>query len=104
MVSYICLITPCSTTGWFLFTDTLQCIALSGTLGVGLYVQGGAILRLGGPISLLLSYFIVALIAWSVMQGVAELLCIWPISGALHRFVGKFVDKEIGIATGVAYW
>jgi amino acid transporter len=77
---------------------------LSGTLGVGLYVQGGAILRLGGPCALIASFVIMAVLAWSVMQCIAEMICIWPISGALYEFVSVFVDNEVGIAVGVAYW
>ncbi|KAF2473416.1 uncharacterized protein BDR25DRAFT_323953 [Lindgomyces ingoldianus] len=38
------------------------------------------------------------------MQCTAELLCIWPISGALSTYVSEFVDVELGIAVGVAYW
>lgn len=32
------------------------------------------------------------------------MLCIWPIPGALHLFVEKFVDAEVGQAVGAAYW
>ena len=34
----------------------------------------------------------------------AELICIWPISGAISVFVSEFVDVELGITVGVAYW
>jgi amino acid transporter len=79
-------------------------IALSGTLGVGFYLQGGVILRLGGPGPLLLSFSLLGILAWLVMQCIAEMLCLWPISGGLHEFVAAFVDQEVGIAVGVAYW
>jgi amino acid transporter len=73
-------------------------------LGIGLYVQGGLILRLAGPLAVLLAFALLGLLAWAVMQCVAEMLCIWPISGALTVFVSEFVDVELGIAVGVAYW
>ncbi|RDW71644.1 hypothetical protein BP6252_08207 [Coleophoma cylindrospora] len=79
-------------------------IALSGTLGVGLYVQGGAMLRLGGPWALIFSFVALSLLAYSVMQCITEMLCIWPIPGALHIFVAKFIDEELGLAVGLAYW
>lgn len=79
-------------------------ITISGVLGVGLYVRGGLILRLGGPVALLLSFALMGFLAWGVMQCIAELLCIWPISGALSTYVSEFVDAELGIAVGVAYW
>ncbi|KAH8702727.1 amino acid permease-domain-containing protein [Phaeosphaeriaceae sp. PMI808] len=79
-------------------------ITISGVLGVGLYVRGGTILRLGGPLAVLLSFALLGVLAWGVMQCIAEMLCIWPISGALSVYVTEFVDAELGIAVGVAYW
>ena len=79
-------------------------ITISGVLGVGLYVRGGVILRLGGPLAVLLSFALLGVLAWGVMQCIAEMLCIWPISGALTGYVREFVDAELGIAVGVAYW
>ncbi|CAN8095326.1 unnamed protein product [Discula destructiva] len=79
-------------------------ITVNGTLGTGLYWRGGQILELGGPLAVLLAFLLVGLLAWSVMQCITELLCIWPIPGALHVYVAEFVDTELGIATGMAYW
>ncbi|KAH7401698.1 amino acid permease/ SLC12A domain-containing protein [Pyrenochaeta sp. MPI-SDFR-AT-0127] len=79
-------------------------ITISGVLGVGLYIRGGVILRLGGPLAVLLSFAILGFLAWGVMQCISEMLCIWPISGALTVYVTEFVDVELGIAVGVAYW
>jgi amino acid transporter len=79
-------------------------ITISGVLGIGLYVRGGMILRLAGPLAVLLSFALVGLLTWGVMQCIAEMLCIWPISGALSNYVTEFVDTELGIAVGVAYW
>lgn len=61
-------------------------------------------LELGGPLGVVLSFLLVGLLSWSVMQCVSEMLCIWPIPGALSVYVGEFVDVELGIAVGVAYW
>ncbi|KAH3913113.1 hypothetical protein HBI56_087620 [Parastagonospora nodorum] len=79
-------------------------ITISSVLGVGLYVRGGYILRLGGPLAVLMSFALLGTLAWGVMQCIAEMLCIWPISGALSAYVTEFVDVELGIAVGVAYW
>ncbi|KGO69021.1 Amino acid/polyamine transporter I [Penicillium italicum] len=38
------------------------------------------------------------------MQCITEMLCIWPIPGALSVYVSQFVDEELGIAVGVTYW
>ncbi|KAE9378265.1 hypothetical protein N431DRAFT_175642 [Stipitochalara longipes BDJ] len=79
-------------------------IALSGTIGAGVFISAGEILRLAGPAALISSLAIVSILAWMVMQCIGEMLSIWPISGALNRFVEMFVDEELGIAVGVAYW
>ncbi|OCK78101.1 amino acid transporter [Lepidopterella palustris CBS 459.81] len=79
-------------------------ITISGVLGVGLYVRSGTILRIGGPVAVLLSFFFLGVLAWLVMQCIAEMLCIWPISGALIEFPRTFVDEDLAITVGVAYW
>ncbi|KAF9872800.1 amino acid permease [Colletotrichum karsti] len=79
-------------------------ITINGTLGTGLYWRSGQILELGGPLAVLFSFVLVGLLAWAVMQCVTELLCIWPVPGALSVYVSTFVDPELGIAVGVAYW
>jgi amino acid transporter len=79
-------------------------ITISGILGVGLYVRSGEVLRLGGPAAVLSSFAVLGFIAWAVMQCIAEMLCIWPVPGALVEFVSAFVDDELGLVVGVAYW
>ncbi|RCI08833.1 hypothetical protein L249_4828 [Ophiocordyceps polyrhachis-furcata BCC 54312] len=82
----------------------LSMIAVNATLGSGLYWTGGQVLRVGGPLTAPLSFLVSGLLAWAVMQCVTEMLCIWPIPGALSVYVSEFVDFELGIAVGVAYW
>lgn len=79
-------------------------LTINGTLGTGLYWRGGQILELGGPLAVLLSFLLVGLLAWAVMQCITEMLCIWPIPGALSMYISEFVDMELGIAVGVTYW
>lgn len=79
-------------------------ITLNATLGIGLYWRVGQILELGGPLAVVLSYGLNGLIVWGVMQGLTEMLCIWPVPGSLSVYVRKFVDEELGIAVGVAHW
>ncbi|KAJ4112393.1 hypothetical protein NW765_015464 [Fusarium oxysporum] len=79
-------------------------IAINGTLGTGLYVRSGQILELGGPVAVVLSFIALGILVWAVMQCIAELLCLWPVPGAVPLFVKKFVDRELGDAVGIAYW
>ncbi|KAL2869111.1 uncharacterized protein BJX67DRAFT_371069 [Aspergillus lucknowensis] len=79
-------------------------ITVNGTLGIGLYWRGGQILELAGPLAAVLAFLFVGLLCWAVMQCITEMLCIWPIPGALSLYVAEFVDAELGIAVGIAYW
>ncbi|KAK2036504.1 hypothetical protein LZ31DRAFT_483608 [Colletotrichum somersetense] len=79
-------------------------ISLNGVLGTGLYGRSGQILELGGPLAVFVSYSLVGLVAFAVMKCLTELLCVWPVPGALSLFVRTFLDNELGIAVGIAYW
>ncbi|KAF5715489.1 amino acid transporter [Fusarium globosum] len=79
-------------------------IAVNGTLGTGLYVRSGQILELGGPLAVIFSFLSLGILTWAVMQCIAELLCLWPVPGAVPIFVRKLVDKELGDTVGIAYW
>ncbi|KAI1415506.1 amino acid permease-domain-containing protein [Hypoxylon sp. FL1857] len=79
-------------------------ITVNATLGTGLYWRGGQILELGGSLAVILSFLFLGILAWAVTQCITELLCIWPVPGALAVFVRNFVDSELGIAVGIAYW
>lgn len=79
-------------------------ITINATFGSGLYWRGGQILELGGPLAVVLSFTLLGVLAWSVMQCVAELMCIWPVPSALSVYVREFVDVDLGIAVGITYW
>ncbi|EPE32293.1 hypothetical protein GLAREA_07426 [Glarea lozoyensis ATCC 20868] len=79
-------------------------IVISGTIGLGLFVDTGEILRIAGPGGGLLAICVVGIGVILLMAGVAEMINHWPISGALVEFVRTFVDNELGIVLGIAYW
>lgn len=77
---------------------------IGALFGIGFYVRSGTILRTAGPLALLLSFTLLSLLTWGVMQCVTEILSIWPVPGALVEFVGCFIDEDLGYIIGVAYW
>lgn len=79
-------------------------ITINATLGIGLYWRGGQILEIGGPLAVVLSFLLGGLLAYAVMQCVTEMMSIWPVPGALYVYVREFVDVDLGIAAGIAYW
>jgi amino acid transporter len=52
----------------------------------------------------LLAFTLVGLVAICVMEGIAEMILIWPIPNAMVQFVKVFVDRELGIVIGIGYW
>ncbi|PHH80287.1 hypothetical protein CDD80_2128 [Ophiocordyceps camponoti-rufipedis] len=82
----------------------LTMIAVNATVGSGLYWSTGQMLEIGGPLAPPLAFLVVGVFVWAVMQCITEMLCIWPIPGTLSVYVSEFVDEELGIAVGVAYW
>jgi amino acid transporter len=81
-----------------------QFIVVSGTIGLGLFVDSGEILRIAGPGGALFVICLVGVGVIFLMAGVAEMINHWPISGALVEFVRTFVDEELGFVLGIAYW
>ncbi|KAL5622413.1 hypothetical protein FOBRF1_001663 [Fusarium oxysporum] len=81
-----------------------QMITINGTLGAGLYIRSGQILQLAGPVAVIIPFLVLCILAWWVMSCITELLCLWPVPGALPLFVTKFVDQELGHVVAIAYW
>ncbi|KAJ5958546.1 uncharacterized protein N7479_005696 [Penicillium vulpinum] len=67
-----------------------QMIAVNATLGTGLYWRGGQIFELGEPLAVIISFMSIGILTWAVMQCITEMLCIWPIPGALLVYVCLF--------------
>ena len=83
---------------------SMQMITVGAMLGIGFYVRIGTVLRTAGPLAVLLSYTLLTLLAWGVMQCITEMLSIWPVPGALIEFVRCFIDEDLGYTIGIAYW
>ncbi|QIX00547.1 hypothetical protein AMS68_006064 [Peltaster fructicola] len=79
-------------------------ITISGVLGAGLYTGSGSMLKTAGPGATVTAFALNGALAVMVMQCIGEMICIWPIPNALFRFVGAFVDEELGQIVGLAYW
>ena len=79
-------------------------IAISGLIGVMIFGGNQDILRTIGPAGLLVTVGFVGLIAICVMEGLSEMIVQWPIPNAMVAFVRDFVDKDLALAIGIAYW
>ena len=79
-------------------------IALSGTIGIGLFINSGELLGLSGSVGIILSYFFGGLIAMAVMMCLAEMVSVRPVPGAIFEYPMLYVDPALGYAVGFAYW
>lgn len=83
----------------------IQLIALGGAIGTGLFVGSGVALSICGPGPLLLSYIILSVVVWFVMNMLTEMATFLPVPGAgAQQFINDFTDPSIGFALGYNYW
>lgn len=77
---------------------------MSGTIGMGLFHNSGEVLTIAGPGGALTAYAVAGIGVICVMEGIAEMIGHWPIANAMVEFVKAFVDKDLAIVVGIAYW
>ncbi|KAG7005608.1 hypothetical protein G7Y79_00018g044150 [Physcia stellaris] len=75
-----------------------------GTVGTGIFINSGEAIRIAGPGGALLAFSIAALTAITSMDGHAEMIALWPIANAKVKFVRCFVDEDLAVVVGIAYW
>ena len=78
----------------------LQMIAISGSIGTGLFVASGKALSQGGPASVLLAYMIVGVMLWCTVQALGEMAVVFPVAGSFSAFSTRFLDPSWGFAMG----
>ncbi|MCJ1469251.1 hypothetical protein MMC07_007884 [Pseudocyphellaria aurata] len=79
-------------------------IGVGGIIGLGFFANSSLILGIAGPGGALLAFALVGLMSIAVMEGICEMIVLWPISNAMVEFVRTFVDEDLAIVVGVGYW
>ncbi|KAA8650252.1 amino acid permease [Aspergillus tanneri] len=82
----------------------LQMIAIGGIIGPGLLVGSGNALSKGGPAGCLISFGLVGIIVFFVMQSLGEMATAIPVSGSFTEYAERFVDDSLAFGLGWAYW
>ena len=82
----------------------MQMIAISSVIGVTIFYGDGEALEVAGPSGALLAFAIVGIVAICVMEGISEMIQMFPTPNALMEFVRAFVDEDLAWVVGVAYW
>lgn len=83
----------------------VQLMAIGGSIGTGLFVGIGGVLRRSGPLSLFLGYLIWGIFyVWPINLCVAEMHAYLPIRGSIFELAARFVDPAVGFAMGWTYF
>ncbi|KAF3763286.1 hypothetical protein M406DRAFT_228119, partial [Cryphonectria parasitica EP155] len=78
-------------------------MAISGSIGAGLFIASGEALQKGGPGSLVLAFLIVGLAVWLTMCALGELASTIPARGSFYDYSVRFVSESWGFAMGWNY-
>ncbi|KAM0262209.1 hypothetical protein ACHAPA_009383 [Fusarium lateritium] len=82
-----------------------QMIAVGGAIGTSLFLGTAQVLRVGGPLFLLISYSVLSVLVYSVVTGIAEVATYLPVPGGTMAYYGhNYVSRSMGFAMGYLYW
>ncbi|KAG0001302.1 hypothetical protein BGZ65_003605 [Modicella reniformis] len=70
-------------------------IAVSGTIGTGLFLTSGNTIAIAGPGGALLAYIVVGIWLVFVCQAIGEIATLLPLPGAFNAWGGRIVDEAL---------
>lgn len=85
-------------------TRHIQMIATGAAMGVGLFLNSGKALSIGGPFGFLLGFSICGSIVLATMLSFTEIATLIPLSSGISGLASRFVEDAFGFALGWSYW
>ncbi|KAI0459057.1 amino acid permease/ SLC12A domain-containing protein [Xylaria acuta] len=82
----------------------LQMIAFGGVVGASIWYGTGSAIAYSGPVGALISFIIIGVDVFFVMQSLGEMSTLFPVQGAFIELAGRFIDPAIGFSLGWNYW
>ncbi|QOX65447.1 amino acid permease [Anoxybacterium hadale] len=82
----------------------MNMIAIGGAIGTGLFVATGASISTAGPGGAMVSYAIIGMAVFFVMNALGEMATYTPVPGAFETYSTKYVDPSFGFTMGWNYW
>lgn len=79
-------------------------ISACAVIGITIFSTHGEILRLAGPAGLVIADVYVMITTICVMECIGEFVIMWPVSNAMIEYVRAFVDEDLALVVGLAYW
>nr|RBQ97184.1 hypothetical protein FVER53263_07043 [Fusarium verticillioides] len=82
-----------------------QMIAMGGAIGTSLFLGTAQVLRIGGPLFLLISNGVLSILIYCIVTRIAEIANYLPVPGGTMAYYGhKYVSRSLGFAMGCLYW
>lgn len=81
-------------------TRHMVLLAISGSVGAGLFVGSGQALAAGGPGNLVVAFALVGAMVGSTMASLGEMATSYPVAGAFYDYTVRFVGPQVGFAMG----
>ena len=78
-------------------------IAITGTIGIGLFINTGEFITIAGSLGTTIAFAIAGFIVGCVYVSLAEMVCLRPVPGALMAYPNEFVDESLGYTVGIIY-
>lgn len=82
----------------------MNMIAIGGAIGTGLFVATGASISTAGPGGAMVSYAIIGMAVFFVMNALGEMATYTPVPGAFETYSTRYVDPSFGFTMGWNYW
>lgn len=77
---------------------------LTAVIGTGIFSSNGEALKSAGPAGLLVAVVIVGVVAIAFMEGLSEMIQVFPTANPIVDYVEEFVDQDLSLCVGIAYW
>ncbi|KAG0208908.1 hypothetical protein BGX28_000227 [Mortierella sp. GBA30] len=79
-------------------------IAVSGTIGTGLFLTSGSTIATSGPGGALLAYFVIGMWLVFVCQAIGEIATLLPLPGAFNAWGGRVFDEALSFQMSWMYF
>lgn len=81
-----------------------QMISVSAVVGITIFYSAGAALAVAGPWGTLLAFILIGLVGICVVEGLSEMIQMFPAPNAIVEYVRHFVDPDLAWVIGISYW
>src|SRR5215471_19744058 len=78
-------------------------VAVGGSIGTGLLLGSGAAIQVAGP-AVVLSYFVSALISFTVAMALGEMSSAHPAAGSFGVYADLYLNRWAGFIARYGYW